>query len=58
MGILSMCIGFAPIGMLFVGVLAERWGAVTGVVILASAGFLAMIGTMMAWPEMLRAHST
>ena len=52
MGVLSMCIGFAPIGMLFVGVLANQLGAVTGVLILSSLGVLAMIGTMIAWPEM------
>ncbi len=54
MGVLSMCIGFAPIGMLFVGVLANQLGAVTGVLILSSLGILAMIGTMIAWPEMRR----
>ena len=54
MGVLSMCIGFAPIGMLFVGVLADQLGAVTGVLVLSSVGILTMTATMIIWPEMLR----
>lgn len=54
MGVLSMCIGFAPIGTILVGFLASQLGAVTGVLILSSAGILAMIGTIRLWPELIR----
>ncbi len=54
MGVLSMCIGFAPIGTIFVGLLANQLGAVTGVLILASSGILAMAGTIYLWPELTR----
>ena len=54
MGVLSMCIGFAPVGILFVGALARQLGPVPGVLVLSATGIFAMIGTMLIWPEMLR----
>ena len=54
MGVLSMCIGFAPVGILFVGALARQLGPVPGVLVLSVTGIFAMIGTVLIWPEMLR----
>ena len=58
MGVLSMCIGFAPFGILFVGALTKQFGPVPGVLALSSTGILAMIVTVFIWPEMLRRRTT
>jgi len=58
MGVLSMCIGFAPFGIIFVGGLTKQFGPVSGVLALSSTGMLAMIVTVFIWPEMLRRRAT
>ena len=58
MGVLSMCIGFAPFGILFVGALTKQFGPVPGVLALSSTGILAMIVTVFIWPEMVRRRAT
>lgn len=47
MGLLTMCIGIAPLGFIAVGWLAERVGAPTATVIFALGGFAALA---MSWP--------
>lgn len=54
MGVLTMCIGVGPIGILMVGVLADHLGAATGVLVMALAGALAIIASSLAWPEIRR----
>jgi MFS family permease len=51
MGLLAMCIGTSPIGILCVGLLADQLGAATGVLITSVTGVIAMIGCSLVWPE-------
>lgn len=54
MGVLAMCIGFGPLGILLTGLLADQLGASTAVLITATTGLFAMIGAGLYWPEMRR----
>ncbi len=54
MGLVSVAIGAAPLGMLHVGVLAEWFGAGPAVAIIAVEGLAAMIATGLTWPELRR----
>lgn len=54
MGVLAMCIGCGPIGILNVGWIAEALGAATAVVIVASFGFVCYLGANLAYPELRR----
>ena len=54
MGVLAVCIGAGPIGMLHVGFLADWLGAATAVSIITSEGLLALIAIFFALPELRR----
>ncbi len=54
MGVLAMCIGFGPLGILHVGFLADQFGAATAVSIIASEGFVALCVAGYFWPELRR----
>lgn len=54
MGLLTVAIGAGPIGMLYVGVLADWLGASAAVVVLAIQGLLALALAAWYWPEMRR----
>jgi len=52
MGVLATCIGFGPIGILGVGMLADQLGAATAVLIMAVTGASLMVLAIVHWPEM------
>ena len=52
MGVLATCIGFGPIGILAVGILANAIGAAYAVLIMSSIGVALMIASVLIWPEM------
>lgn len=54
MGVLAMCIGCGPIGILNVGWIAEAFGAATAVTIVASFGFLCYLVANIFYPELRR----
>lgn len=54
MGLVTVAIGAGPIGMLYVGVLADWLGASTAVVLLAIQGLIALGLAAWYWPEMRR----
>ena len=54
MGVLAMCIGFGPLGILHVGILADYFGAATAVSIIAIEGFIALCIAGYFWPELHR----
>jgi MFS family permease len=54
MGLVTVAIGAGPIGMLYVGVLADWLGASAAVVVLALQGLLALGLAAWYWPEMRR----
>ena len=63
MGLLTVAIGAGPIGMLYVGVLADLLGAPAAVALLAIQGLVALGLAAWYWPEMrrpvdLRAHDS
>ena len=58
MGILSVCIGTAPIGFLHIGFLANQFGPAKACIIVAVVGFLAMIFAVWRWPKLLSAQPT
>jgi MFS family permease len=55
MGLLTVAIGAGPIGMLYVGVLADGLGAANAVALIAIQGLIALGLTAWYWPEMRRA---
>ena len=52
MGVLTLCIGAGPIGLLHVGLLAEWLGAPRAMTISASEGLAALALAVLAWPEL------
>ena len=54
MGLVTVAIGAGPIGMLYVGVLANWLGASAAVVVLAVQGLLALALAAWYWPELRR----
>jgi MFS family permease len=54
MGLVTVAIGAGPIGMLYVGVLADWLGASAAVVVLALQGLLALGLAAWYWPELRR----
>jgi MFS family permease len=54
MGVLAMCIGFGPLGILHVGFLANQFGASMAVSIISVEGFLALCVAGYYWPELHR----
>jgi MFS family permease len=54
MGLLTVAIGAGPIGMLYVGLLADRLGAANAVICLALQGLLVLALAAWYWPELRR----
>jgi hypothetical protein len=54
MGVLAMCIGCGPIGILNVGWIAEAMGAASAVVIVTSVGFGCYLIANFFYPELRR----
>ncbi|MEM7024883.1 MAG: MFS transporter [Pseudomonadota bacterium] len=55
MGVLTVCIGAGPLGMLHLGWLADWLGAATAVQVIALEGLGALALTALIWPELCRA---
>jgi hypothetical protein len=53
-GLVTMCIGMAPLGFLQAGLLGELLGGAGAVLALAFAGLLALAAVLRLWPELLR----
>ena len=58
MGVLSVCIGTAPVGFLHIGLLADWLGAPMAIAILSVEGLVAVALTCRWWPEVLAAQTT
>ena len=54
MGVLSVCIGCAPIGLLNLGLLADLFGAQIALTIVSSAGFVTLLLTIIINPQLRR----
>lgn len=54
MGVLAMCIGFGPLGILHVGFLANQFTAAIAVTVIAAEGVLALGIAGYLWPELRR----
>ena len=54
MGLLAVCIGTSPFGMLLQGALAQRLGAAAAVALVAVAGLVALGLAVATWPELWR----
>ena len=54
MGVLAMCIGFGPLGILHVGFLADQFSAAVAVSIISLEGFIALCVAGYFWPELRR----
>lgn len=54
MGVLAMCIGFGPLGILHVGLLADLFGAAAAVSIISLEGLIALCVAGYFWPELRR----
>ena len=57
MGVLTLCIGAGPVGLLHLGLLAEWLGAPRAVAIIAIEGLVALALAVFVWPELRGAHS-
>ena len=51
MGLLSVCIGCAPIGLLNLGLLADKIGAQTALTVMSSLGILAILVVIIFIPK-------
>ena len=58
MGVLTLCIGAGPIGLLHLGVLAEWLGAPRAVAISAIEGLVVLALAVLVWPELRGAGSS
>ena len=54
MGVVSVCIGAGPLGMLHIGLLASWLGASAAVLMVAVEGFIALAIARAVWPEIRR----
>jgi len=54
MGVLVMCIGAAPAGVLTTGALADRFGASAALLIMAIGGLIAATLCLQRYPELLQ----
>ncbi|MEZ5824567.1 MAG: MFS transporter [Geminicoccaceae bacterium] len=54
LGILTVCIGSAPLGFLLAGLLAEWFGAATAQVMIGAQALAALIAVVIFYPEMVR----
>jgi len=52
LGLLTVCIGVAPVGVLHLGYMAERFGTVVGLVTVGLEGALLLLATAVIWPEL------
>ena len=52
MGVLATCIGFGPVGILIVGMMADQLGAANAVTLMSGIGIALMICVTLFWPEM------
>ena len=52
MGVLTLCIGAGPIGLLHIGLLAEWLGAPRAVATIAIEGLFALTLALLVWPEL------
>lgn len=57
MGIVSLSIGAAPIGFVVIGELADHFGALVAVRIMAALGLVAMLFVFLRWPALRRAQA-
>jgi len=57
MGLLAVCIGMGPIGVLHVGFLADWLGAPAAVTVTAVEGLIALLVAAALWPELRRRHT-
>ena len=57
LGLLTVCIGTGPIGSLHVGYMAEQFGIVNGLTIVAVEGIIVMIIAGFVWPELRKPSS-
>jgi hypothetical protein len=55
MGLLTVCIGAGPLGMLHLGWLADWLGAAAALQVMALEGLVALALVALIWPEMRRA---
>ncbi len=58
MGVLTMCIGAGPIGVLHVGLMAKWFGAQNALTIIGLEGLVCVIACALIWPELWRRPST
>jgi len=54
MGVLVVCIGAGPLGILHTGLLAELLGADVAIRLIAFEGMVALAACLWRWPELLR----
>ena len=54
MGVLAMCIGFSPLGVLLIGILADTFGVTLAVQITSATCLVCLVICGFCWPEMLR----
>jgi len=54
MGVLAVCIGVNPLGVLQLGLLADRFGGATAVSIMACEGLTALVLAGLIWPHLRR----
>lgn len=54
MGVLTVCIGAGPFGMMQVGLLATAFGAQVAVVATAAAGLASLLAVALTWPQIHR----
>ena len=52
LGLLTVCIGVGPVGVLHLGYMAERFGTVVGLVTVGLEGALLLLATAAIWPEL------
>jgi len=57
MGVLAMCIGFGPLGVLIIGYLAEQFGAISAVQITGSICIICLVYCGFKWSVMLKKQS-
>jgi predicted MFS family arabinose efflux permease len=57
MGLLAVCIGMGPLGVLHVGLLAGWLGAPAAVTVIAMEGLIALLVAVTLWPELRHRHT-
>jgi MFS family permease len=55
LGLLTVCIGMGPVGVLHIGYMAEKFGMVVGLVTVGLEGALLLLATAVIWPELRKA---